>query len=166
MINNLLKEAILAYSAEVTENEMYHNTEHLLKLYRKVRWRIESTLNDVELELIESADKNISELIDSIVDIDPRINHRRLKSRLSSIEDSKCILEIINLALAKLKMYPENGDKYYDLLNRLYICKTVRTVECLCETYNVSRSTFYREKNKAIKLFSIILWGFLIIEEK
>lgn len=166
MINSFIREVTAVYHTESTRVEqLYHNTEKLLKLYKKVLWRINSSLKELDDECRERTNRKLTELIDSMVDIDPRINEQRLNSRLKSIEDSKSILDFIDLSMAQLKEYPENGELYYDILNRIYIDRTVKSIERLADIYNVSRSTVYREKSKAVEMFGVILWGFLLNEE-
>ncbi len=99
-----------------------------------------------------------------MVDIDPRINQKRLNSRLQSIEESKSILDFIDLSMEYLKDYPDDGEKYFTILDHIYITKRTKSIEKLAEDYNISRSTMYRKKNKAIKIFGVILWGFLFEE--
>jgi hypothetical protein len=66
--------------------------------------------------------------------------------------------------MEQLKEYPDDGDKYHDILDHIYIKRTTKSIEKLADIYDVSRSTMYREKNKAIKMFGVILWGFLYDE--
>ena len=166
MINSIIREVTAVYHTEGKKAEhLYHNTEKLLKLYKKVLWRINSSLKELDEECRETTNMKLVEMIDSMVDIDPRINEQRLNSRLKSIEDSKSILDFIDLSMAQLKDYPDNGERYHDILKRIYIDSTVQSIERLSEIYNISRSTMYREKSKAIEMFGVILWGFLLNEE-
>jgi len=120
----------------------------------------------MDQECRKSTNKKLTEFINSMVDIDPRIDQKRLCSRLQSIEESKSILDFIDLSMEHLKSYPDDGRKYYDILDRIYIEKKEKSIEALAEDYGISRSTMYREKNKAIKMFGVILWGFLFEESK
>lgn len=163
----MLQEVAAEYDMKEQVNEkFYHNTKSLLELYSKVHWRINSSIQEMNQECKESTNRELTELIHSMVDIDPRINQRRLYSRLQSIEESKSILDFIDLSMVKLKTYPDDGEKYHEILDRIYIKRTTKSIEKLAELYNVSRATMYREKNKAIKMFGVILWGFLFEEAK
>lgn len=165
MINSMLREVTASYDLHSQADEhVYHNTLALLELYSKVLWRINSSLKEMDQECRESTNRKLTELINSMVEIDPRINQKRLNSRLRSIEESKSILDFIDLSMEQLKEYPDDGDKYHDILDHIYIKRTTKSIEKLADIYDVSRSTMYREKNKAIKMFGVILWGFLFEE--
>lgn len=165
MINNMLREVTASYDlCSQADEHVYHNTKALLELYSKVLWRIKVSLEEMDQECRESTDKKLTDLINSMVDIDPRINQKRLNSRLQSIEESKSILDFIDLSMKQLKAYPDEGEKYFEILDCIYIQRRLKSVEKLAEHYNISRSTMYREKSKAIKMFGVILWGFLFEE--
>lgn len=163
----MLREVTAGYDLHSQADEqVYHNTMALLELYSKVLWRINNSIQEMDQECKESTNKKLTELINTMVDIDPRINQKRLNSRLQSIEESKSILDFIDLSMFQLKSYPDNGERYFEILDRVYIKRTTKSIEKLAEFYHVSRSTMYREKNKAIKMFGVILWGFLYEEAK
>ena len=125
MINNMLREVTAGYDLTgQTDKQIFHNTKELLELYSKVSWRINSSLKEMDQEYKECTNRRLTDLVDSLVDIDPRVNEERLNSRLRSIEDSKSILDFINLSLLQLKDYPDNGERYHDILNSIYINMT------------------------------------------
>jgi len=161
-LNELLCEANEVYNLEKKFDEnIYHNTMLLLKLYRKVIWRIENSITELDIECRTQTNRKLAEFIDSLIEIDPRISAARLNSRLQSIEESKSIIEFIDLALERLKKYPECGSWYHDIIFRVYIDKNKVTIDELLDEYNVSRTTFYREKKKAVNMFGVILWGYI-----
>jgi predicted DNA-binding protein YlxM (UPF0122 family) len=163
----MLREVTAGYDiSEQTDKAIFHNTKELLELYSKVSWRINSSLREIDQEYRENTNRKLIDLIDSLVDIDPRVNEERLNSRLRSIEDSKSILDFIDLSLLQLKEFPEGGKEYHDILNSIYINRTAKSIERIAEEHGVSRSTIYRERNKAINMFGVILWGFIFDDLK
>ncbi len=162
MINSMLREVTTGYDvkSQLGEN-IFHNTKELLELYSKVLWRVKSSLKEMDQEYRESTNSSLTELVDLLVDIDPRVNEKRLNSRLQSIEESKSILDFIDLSLLQLKDYPEYGERYYEILRNIYIDSSSSSIESIAENLAISRSTMYRERNKAINVFGVILWGFI-----
>jgi len=158
---NILREAVAAYNVnEITRSDLYHNTVRLLKLYKQVRSRINQEiiqLNDVCIELVN---KNVDEVINNTIDFDPRIDNERLRLRLESIAYSKGIIDFINQALTMLKKYSENGEMYYVLIYMCYIDESIKPIEDYIDDLNISRSTLFREKKRAIEELSIVLWGY------
>jgi len=166
-IKNVLREVTADYDLNIQmDDNFYHNTLELLRLYSKVIWRIKSSLKEMDQECKELTNRRLSEIVDSLIEIDPRIKEERLTSRLQSIEHSKSIIEFIDLSMIKLKEYPENGQKYYEILLLTYIEKKNLPIEDLAEELGISRSTLFRDKKKAINMFGIILWGYIFEEIK
>ena len=153
------------YSIAKSYNDrVYHNAKLLLELYSKVLWRMGESLNELDAECYEIDNKHLFDLINSLIDEDTQIDKNQFDRRMHSIEESKSLIEFINRALAKLKTYPENGELYFQILNKVYIESSCfrYSEEELLETLHISRSTLYREKRKAITMFGVILWGFAL----
>ena len=149
-----------------TENneKTYHNARLLLEIYSRVLWRLEESLEDLDTECFETDNKHLFDLIDSLIDVDTNVNEYRFERRMQSIEESKSLIEFVDRALNKLKRYPGNGDLYFHLITKLYVNNHSFKLdeEDLLEELHISRSTFYREKKKAITLFGVTLWGFAL----
>lgn len=147
----------------VENNEMiYHNARLLLEIYSKVLWRLEESMEDLDTECFETDNKHLFDLIDSLIDVETKVNKYRFEQRMQSIEESKSLIEFVDRALNKLKKYPGNGDLYFQIISKLYVYNQNNKIyeEDLLEELHISRSTFYREKRKAITLFGVTLWGF------
>ena len=149
-----------------TENneKIYHNARLLLEIYSKVLWRLEESLEDLDTECFETDNKHLFDLIDSLIDVDTNVNEYRFERRMQSIEESKSLIEFVDRALNKLKRYPGNGNLYFQIISKLYVNNQSFKFdeEDLLEELHISRSTFYREKKKAITLFGVTLWGFAL----
>ena len=147
-------------------DKIYHNTKLLLKLYSKVLWRMSNCIMEMEAECYLTTGSRLFDVVDTLIDVDPRVDKVRLESRLESIEDSKSILVLIDRALALLKNYPGDGERYYEILSKSYLVFVKYGESEILETMNLSRSTFFRDKKKAVTLLGVILWGFVIPDIK
>lgn len=145
----------------VSHNQ-FHNTKLLLELYHKVLWRINNSFEKIEEECIETTGKRVDELVKSLVDAELFVSKTRLESRLQSIKDSRSIIDLIDKALLMMKSYPNNGERYYWILYKLYIIPYKYSESEIIEYLCCSRATYFREKKKAINLFGTILWGYLL----
>ena len=144
--------------------KIYHNAKLLLEIYSKVIWRLEESLDDLNTECLETDNKHLFELVDSLIDVDTHVNQYRFAQRMQSIEESKSLIEFVDRALNKLKRYPGNGELYFQLIRKIYANNQRLKLdeEDLLDELHISRSTFYREKKKAITLFGVSLWGFAL----
>ena len=165
MATVFINELQSAYTVNKCGNEMvYHNTRLLLDLYSKVLWRVKESLDDLNAECCETDNKHLYDLVDSLIDVDTQIDKNRFERRIQSIEESKSLIELVDRVMVKMKRYPGNGELYFQILNKIYIAdKNFKSdEEELLETLHISRSTFYRDKKKAITMFGVILWGFVL----
>lgn len=165
LIKERICEAAINYDINDKDKEVtYHNTALLLKLYRKVLWRLENAIYDMDQEVMEQTSKNLLSFVDTLVEIDPRVKQKRIEARLRSIEESKSIINFIDQALLRVKDYPDHGEAYYDILYLTYIHKEKMPLYDVIEALHISRTTYYREKKKAIELLGVILWGYILPE--
>lgn len=164
---NLLMHKAVSLSRELDlksyrGKNIYHNAKLLLKLYSKVLWRIEHSLKEMNTECFYLNRISLAEAIESLLDMNTDLDRLNLESRLESLDVSRVILELINKALVLLKAYPEKGERYFDILNKMYILNNRYSENEMLEYLNIGRTTFYREKKDAIHMLGVILWGFLI----
>ena len=69
---------------EQVTDEMYKNAEMLLDLYRKVKFRVYRNLEEIDEELYIEDRKNLTLLLNNILDFDSTIEKRRIQERLAS----------------------------------------------------------------------------------
>lgn len=62
---------------QITAN-MYHNTETLLDLYKKVKFRVKRNLADIDEELYIEDRKHLTSLLHEIVDFDASAEKRKI----------------------------------------------------------------------------------------
>lgn len=141
---------------------VYHNTKLLLTLYGNVAWRIKNDIQMVKEECEYEVQRNLDNFIDNLVDVELYISRSRLENRLKSIENSKSLINLINKALVMMKSYPDIGERYYEILYKTYIAHYKYTTDEMVEHLAISRSTYFREKKRAVNLLGTILWGYLI----
>ncbi|GKX31344.1 hypothetical protein SH1V18_38240 [Vallitalea longa] len=141
---------------------VYHNTKLLLSLYENVLWRINNDIQLIKEECEYEVHKNLDNFIDSLVDVELYVSRSRLDNRLRSIENSKSLVNLINKAMKMVKSYPNIGERYYNILYKTYIAQYKSTTDEMIDYLAISRSTYFREKKKAVNLLGTILWGYLI----
>jgi len=66
--------------------------------------------------------------------------------------------------LLRLKTYPKKGEAYHKILNATYFSDKKYEEQDLLDMLELSRSTYFRQRKKAISLFGVILWGYVLPE--
>lgn len=145
---------------QVTKS-MYQNTETLLDLYRKVKFRVKRNLVEIDEELYVEDRKHLTNLLHEIVDFDASAEKKRIQDRLISNELNLCLLEIMEDSLLVMRDYPDNGELYYRLLRYRYFDSAKNTNEdVMLMLGDMPSTTYYRKRKKAIRLYAAMLWAF------
>ena len=144
--------------------EIEHNVKILLNLYRKVNFRVEERIQDLQLETYESKRKHLEELVISILEMDTTINSKKIEDQLISVSESLFLLQIMDKALEKLKNYPDNGELYGNILELRFFNKEIYSHDIIMEKVNMSRSSYYRHLNKAIQSYGTMIFGYALPE--
>jgi hypothetical protein len=144
------------------DTDMYRNTEMLLEIYKMVFFRIKRKMNRIDEECYFSDRKRLTDLVHSLIDCDTQIDKNKLYEKLISIDESLCLMEIMEDALIALKDYPDNGEIYYRILRYRYFDSFKNTHEEIQELCNLSRTSYYRLRKKAILNYAVMLWGYTI----
>lgn len=162
-MNCMIAEMSSVYHLENwVDDKVYHNAKELLKVYSKVVWRLQGEVTELEKVSYEYSNSTLLDYINCLMDIDTRVHREHFENRLLSLQESNCIVELINKALVKLQNYPRDGGRYFQIINKCYLDHSKHDETDLLESLDISRATFYRDKKKAVSLLGVILWGFII----
>jgi hypothetical protein len=161
---NTLEEMLFCMGKKAKENpQVYHNTKELLRVYGKVVWCLDHTVKEMEAECIDCGYDNLFDALSFLAScIDCELNALHLEERTRSMLFTGALVEIVNKALMMLKDYPDKGDRYFEIINKMHILKYRYSEDEMLDFLHISRRSLYREKKEAMNLLGIILWGFLI----
>ena len=144
----------------------FHNTKHLLKQYRRVAYAIELSEAEMNLrmELEHGTRLSTLELNAELAGID--LSSTKLEGYARSVIRSKHMLEIIHTALDGVKLDPDRGELYYQVLYQTYFTKVkprnrdqiIRELDQL--GYPMSPASYHNYLNAAINALDRILWGY------
>ena len=151
---------------KINQEEVFHNAKLLLSQYRAVKWRLNESVEELDYECIGSIKKNLIDYIENLVENDTRIDRKRIEDRLNCIEESKSIVKLIDHSINLLGKYPDKGELYKEIILSVYIYPSEGSMEAIADIFSMSRSTFFREKKKAVELFGNIMWGYITQETK
>lgn len=103
-------------------------------------------------------------VLDVITEFGSDLKAKLLHEQLEDTEASKVIIEIINAAMFKLATYPNKGEQYHEILKTTYFSEKKYSENEILDILKLSRSTYFRQRKKAISLFGVILWGYVLPE--
>lgn len=160
--NNIEKLINTIKICKKVDEKVYHDAHLLLKIYSDVVWGMNENYNNTVYECEEIYGNSSLAVLDIMTEFGTNMKAKLLQEHLEDIETSKVIIDIINSAMAKLKTYPKKGDIYYNVLDNTYFVKNKYSEQELLEILDISRTSYYRLRKKAICVFGTILWGYVL----
>lgn len=139
------------------QKDSYHNTELLLKNYRRIAWLVECFPEAIAAEL-DRPFEAVDELLDG-VNIASIFGNRKLEQRAAAVEQTRLLLDRINDALTVLKRKPGNGQDLYNLVYLSFIAPEQLSNQEVLYRLNMSPRHYYRLRKDAITILSLRLWS-------
>jgi hypothetical protein len=146
------------------DEKVYHDAHLLLNIYSDVLWGIKNSYTNIVCECKEIYGNSSVAVLDVMTEFGSDLKAKLLHEQLEDAEASKVIIDIINSALLRLKTYPKKGEAYHKILNATYFSDKKYEEQDLLDMLELSRSTYFRQRKKAISLFGVILWGYVLPE--
>jgi hypothetical protein len=146
------------------DDKVYHDAHLLLNIYSDVLWGINNSYTNIVCECKEIYGNSSVAVLNVMTEFGSDLKAKLLHEQLEDAEASKVIIDIINSALLRLKTYPKKGEAYYKILNATYFSDKKYEEHDLLDMLELSRSTYFRQRKKAISLFGVILWGYVLPE--
>lgn len=135
----------------------YHNTLLLLKNYRTLAWLMEC-FPDTIAEELEVPFVGVDKIADKL-DVELSLDNRKIENRMSTLLQSRLLLDRVNEALTVLKRKPGDGEEMYKIIYQTYIAKDKPKYSDILYRLNISGRRYYRLREQAITIISIRLWG-------
>ncbi|WP_444658466.1 hypothetical protein ACRQV7_13020 [Caproiciproducens sp. R2] len=143
---------------------VFHKSKLLLKIYRDVTWALDDHLEEMHDYAYEAGNQNAEVGFRYLADFAPTVEIDKFAERVCCVCETRMYVELINKALARVKVYPVYGDMYYQILDKQYISRFPLTEPEISEMLNIERSVFYDRKKEALYLFGICLFGYTLPE--
>ena len=144
------------------DDATYKRANSLLKTYKDVLWGLEESLKELDRQSRELIEEDLSFAIEVLDKFDCRINKERVDDEMYNKEELKKMVILIAQALIKVKNYPQNGEKYFSILEKNFLSKCPYSEEKILENLKVCKTTYYKYKKEAIKLMGHCLWKMIL----
>jgi hypothetical protein len=146
-----------------SDSKYYHNAKKLVEIYREVSWGLQYTLDEMKEACADMGYADVEEALSFLEDgsADSR-SAQALEDRAISLRLTGTLVRITESVLAALRDYPNHGEQYFDILSNIYFVRYPLSENALLTEMDISRSTFYRIKKRALSLFGAIIWGYLL----
>lgn len=143
---------------EMISDEILHKAKCLLRNYRHALWSIKSHIDEKE-GCQPVMNQDLKDVTDILERYGYHINNGKLDERLREIHEIRLVEKMIALAMQKVMEYPEKGPVYCEVLELNYLVKDVNKEDDILDHLSLARSTYYKYKTEAIKVFGYCLWN-------
>ncbi|HOG02028.1 MAG TPA: hypothetical protein PKW29_13070 [Clostridia bacterium] len=141
----------------------YHNAKKLIKIYGGVMWQLEHSIKEMDATSLDFGYNSIHEALNFLATgLNDELEAFHLEDGARSMLFSRSLIQLVDKALLALKDYPIYGERYFDIINRMYILRYAYSEDEMITALGVSRRTLYREKKRAVSMLGAILWGYLL----
>jgi len=145
--------------------EVLHKSTLVMRVYRDVVWMTARRANLMKEEAISySIGRELDTALTYLMEFAPTERKQDFEAKVSSLFETKWLVDLIDTAMLRVRDYPDNGKLYFDILSKSYMTALKYTELDLLEVFNLERSIFYERKREAAILLGIALWGFAIPE--
>ncbi len=143
---------------QMEESQLYAKARMLLGIYRSACW---STIGRAEMISEEVCCYCGPELDDALIYLEvfaPEKEKERFECRIRSLFETRWMMELVEMAMAKVYEFPGNGPVYHEILSKCYLSKFHYSEAELLEILNLERSRYYDRKKEAILVFGLSFW--------
>ena len=152
-------------------HNIYHNPTKLLKAYRNVRLSLKLSMEQHQENFEAEYGMTITQYLDDIYAAGIEFKGTKLEHHANTMKRTARMLELIDKAAQLIKNHNSEGETAYWILYHSYFSpqksKSLDEIIITIQTHVpfMTRDTYFKQRKKAIKLFSSVLWGFAAKEE-
>jgi hypothetical protein len=149
----------------------YHNPLKLLKAYRDVRWSLKLSMEQHRQDFEAEYGMSISQYLDDIYAAGIEFAGTKLEHHANTMKRTADMLRLIDTATHLIREHNSDGELYYWILYYTYFSpQKLSNVDEIVERTKmhipyITKDIYYKQRKKAIKVFSSVLWGFAARDE-
>ena len=146
------------------QQNVYHKAKLILSVYRDVAWSSIRKSEELKAEASQLLGHSLSLGLMYLNDFAPDEDKEKFEARISFLFETKCMIELVDKAMMKVKEYHQNGELYYEVLSKSYLTPDSYKETEILEALDISRTHYYQLRREAIALLGLALWGYVIPE--
>lgn len=140
----------------------FQKAKRLLNSFKHVLWTINSNVKALDEECRATMNEDLAYAVEILDKFDYRMDTDKLERKLVANQETRLMANLIVAAIFKVKEYPTLGENYYNVLQKTYLSKDKSKETDILYDLDISRSTYYKYKKDAVKIFGYCLWQIII----
>lgn len=131
----------------------FQKAKRLLNGYQQVLWTISSNIKELDDECRATMNEELAYAVEVLDKFDYRMDMGKLEAKLVANQETRLMAKLIVTAILKVKEYPSLGETYFKVLQKTYLSKDKSKETDILYELDLSRSTYYKYKKDAVKVF-------------
>lgn len=137
---------MLCRMQNIDEKVLYERAKLILSIYREVCWSTIDRANDVCDTLICTYGDSLDGALIYLENFAPDEARERFEERIRSLFETKWIIELVDMAMLKIREYPDKGALYCEIISKAYArkypdqCKLTASTKEGSETYEIDKA--------------------------
>ena len=111
---------MLCRMQNIDEKVLYERAKLILSIYREVCWSTIDRANDVCDTLICTYGDSLDGALIYLENFAPDEARERFEERIRSLFETKWIIELVDMAMLKIREYPDKGALYCEIISKAY----------------------------------------------
>lgn len=140
----------------------FQKAKRLLNSFKHVLWTIDSNIKELDEECRATMNEDLAYAVEILDKFDYRMDTDKLERKLVANQETRLMANLIVAAIFKVKEYPTLGESYYNVLQKTFLSKDKSKETDILYDLDISRSTYYKYKKDAVKIFGYCLWQIII----
>ena len=112
---------MLCRMQNIDEKVLYERAKLILSIYREVCWSTIDRANDVCDTLICTYGDSLDGALIYLENFAPDEARERFEERIRSLFETKWIIELVDMAMLKIREYPDKGALYCEIISKAYL---------------------------------------------
>ena len=112
---------MLCRMQNIDEKVLYERAKLILSIYREVCWSTIDRANDVCDTLICTYGASLDGALIYLETFAPDEARERFEERIRSLFETKWIIELVDMAMLKIREYPDKGALYCEIISKAYL---------------------------------------------
>lgn len=112
---------MLCRMRNINEKVLYERAKLILSIYREVCWSTIDRANDVCDTLICTYGDSLDGALIYLENFAPDEARERFEERIRSLFETKWIIELVDMAMLKIREYPDKGALYCEIISKAYL---------------------------------------------
>ena len=139
-------------NAGLDVNTIYAKSQLLLCSYRRICWSVQ---NDAYYLMDESCHygEDYTAALAYLMEFAPDVQKEKFEYRIQNLMESEHWIQLIDLAIERVRTFYKRGDLYAELLSKNYLTGVVYRVDEIIESLGLERSVYYNRRQEAVLLF-------------